>query len=273
MTARYRLVHYIPDPFTGARMPLGAVVQGVDGAVRVVRVEHLPLGCIPDRTEQLALLQISAMLDSIDQPDRLPRSFGPDTTLSAAQAVPAGVADPLSWVSNLLNPPRKSADKPAAVRGPTRASYGYGFFRTWAVAHLVRKGFNPVTDAGGWLRNHTTLQEMSHWVDGTNRVLLMEPVVPTRPHFAEELRDVVKRLAVYKPVLGRTSAGRQGELIAYVTAGGPEARRAEAMEQLATYADQVVDVDDDTARAAFLHRIREVGEDSGGQGNLSFPDN
>lgn len=271
MTATYRLVHYSPDPFTGARVPLGAVVVGHDGKVRVARAEHLPLACIGDRVHQLALLHMSERLDTIRQPDQLPRSFGPYTTLGGPQPVPEGVADPLGWVASMLNPPRSAKAAQHVVRGSTRGTYGYSFFQTWRVSQFVRKTFQPGKDLDGWLTSRSTaLPSLTHWVKGSGQVLLMEPVVPTRRQFQHDLREVAERLAMYRPLLPTGAADRRGALVAYVTAGGPEERRAEAVEALRPYADDVIDVDVEGDRMAFIDRIRDVGRSGEGQGRLGW---
>lgn len=260
MIASYRLVHFTPDPFTGARMPLGAVVVGRNGQVRVAKVHHLPLACLGDRGLQLAVQRLHARLDGIGSVEALPPAFGPYASLGEVVMVPDAVLDPFGWVEALLNPARSPQRRVAEPRSAQRASLGYRFFETWRVERFVRKTFRPGTDGAGWLGRHAAgLPELSHWVPGGDQVLLMEPVVPSRPRFDADLKEIAQRIGAYRYAVERAENGRQGRLIAYVTAGGHPDQRDEARQTLAPFAHEVVDTDDDGARERFIAEIRQVG--------------
>jgi hypothetical protein len=215
VSASYRLVHFTPDPFTGARLPLGAVVVDRSGEVRVAKVNHLPLACLGDRGLQIAVQRLHARLDGIGNAEVLPPAFGPYATLGEAVIVPDGVPDPLGWVDALLNPARPRARKEAEPRGAQRPSLGYRFFETWRVARYVRKTFRPGTDGDGWLGRHAAgLPELSHWASGTDEVLLMEPLVPSRSRFEADLKDVAQRIGAYRYAIEQAEHGRKGRLIA-----------------------------------------------------------
>ena len=67
MTAQYRLVHFVPDPFLGGRVPIAALLRTPDG-VQVVRVPHLPgPHCLGGRaraaTVQLVVEDLEAVAD------------------------------------------------------------------------------------------------------------------------------------------------------------------------------------------------------------------
>lgn len=266
MTARYRLVHLTPDPFSGARLPLGAVVVGRNGEVQIAKVAHLPLACLGNRGLQLAVQRLHARLDTIRSDASLPPAFGPYATLSDAVVIPDAVADPLRWVDELLNPARPQEHRTPEPRGAQRARLGYRFFETWKVDRFVRKTFRPRQDGRAWLGQHAAgLPELSHWVDGREGVLLMEPVVPSRARFATDLKELAQRMGAYRYALERANPVRSGQLIAYVTAGGDPDRRVAARETLAPFAHEVVDTDDDAARERFLAAIRRVGAQDGPQ--------
>lgn len=271
MSASYRLVHFTPDPFTGARLPLGAVVVARNGDVRVAKVNHLPLACLGDRALQIAAQRLHARLDGIGSAEVLPPAFGPHATLGEVVAVPDGVPDPLGWVDALLNPPRSRERRAAEPRGAQRSSFGYRFFETWRVARYVRKTFRPGTDWEGWLGTHAAgLPELSHWVSGTDEVLLMEPLVPSRVRFEADLKDIAQRIGAYRYAIEQAENGRKGRLIAYVTAGGHPDQRVEARETLAPFAHEVVDTDDDAARERFVATIRRIGSE--GDPQISMPE-
>lgn len=266
MRASYRLVHFTPDPFTGARLPLGAVVVGRDGEVRVAKVNDLPLACLGQRGVQIAVQRLHARLDGIRTAEALPPAFGPYATLGETVVVPDGVPDPLGWVDALLNPARPRERQVAEPRGAHRASLGYRFFETWRVARYVRKTFRPATDWDGWLGRHAAgLPELSHWVAGTHEVLLMEPVVPSRPRFEADLKELAQRIGAYRYAVEHAENGRKGRLIAYVTAGGHPDLREEARATLSPFAHEVVDTDDDLVRDHFVATVRRVGSEGEAQ--------
>lgn len=272
MSATYRLIQFEPDPFTGARFPLGAVVAEPGGAVRVAKVERFPsASCLGDRALAVVVQRLHARLDSVASAEALPAAFGPYASLTEPREVPAGVADALQWVQALLSPPQQRKPEPQRTsRGAQRATIGYRFFETWRVADYVRKTFKPSSDWQGWLGQHAAgLQQISHWVAGTDEVLLMEPIVPTRPQFEQDLKDVAMKLGAYQFAMGEAKNGRRGSLVAYVTAGGHPDRRAHARETLAPFAHDVVDTDDASARAAFIERIRQVGTDGDPQQRMT----
>lgn len=106
MTATYRLIHFVPDPFTGMRFPLGAIVAE-SGNVRVTKVAKLPsASCLGDHTLALAIQRLHGRLDAIASADALPAVFGPYASLTEPKEVPQGVTDAFSWVEGLINPPR-----------------------------------------------------------------------------------------------------------------------------------------------------------------------
>lgn len=260
MIATYRLIHFTPDPFTGARFPLGAVVVDGAGAVRVAKVEHLPLACLGDRSLAVAVRRLHGRLDSISAANQLPSVFGPTTTLAEPAPVPSGVADPHAWVEAMLNPPRPASRKEPVPQGAHRASLGFRFFETWQVARYVRKTFRPDSDGGRWLDRHAAgLPVLSHWVEGRDEVLLMEPVVPTRPQFEQDVQDLAVKLCAYRYALEQAEDGHRGALVVYLTAGGHPDQRAEAQATLAPFAHTVVDTDDAAQRTSFVERIRRVG--------------
>lgn len=260
MTASYRLVHFTPDPFTGARWPLGALVVDRTGAVRIAKVNQLPLASFGDRAMQLAVQRLQGRLDGVRRADALPPVFGPYATLSEAVAVPDAVDDPMGWVDALLNPARPQEPRAATPRRTQRAAFGFRFFETWRVARYVRKTFRPHTDGGARLGKHAAgLPELSHWVGGAAELLLMEPVVPSRPQFEADLKCVAQRIGAYRYAIEGAESARGTRVLAYVTAGGHPDQRAAARETLAPFAHAVIDTDDASARDDFVATIRRVG--------------
>ena len=258
MTANYRLVHFTPDPFTGTRFVLGALVVNDNGEVQPVQAERLPSAdCLGDRALAIAVQRLHSRLATITSAERLPDAFGPYAWLAEPSPLPGGVRDPVDWVRSLLAPEVQRDAHLRTPRGPQRSTVGYRFFETWQVAQHVRKTFQPSSDWGAWLGRHAAgLQGITHWVQGDETVLLMEPVVPTRRQFDADLREVAARFGSYRYAMENTKNGRSGDLVAYITAGGAPEQRAEAREALAPFAHLVVDTTNAEARGGFLGKIR-----------------
>lgn len=100
---RYRIVFFEPDPFTGARWPLGAVVDHGDGRVSAVQAGHVPGACcIGSSCEAVLARRLHARVGTITDFDQLPTPFGPYSYLGEARQLPPGVTDPLGWVASGL---------------------------------------------------------------------------------------------------------------------------------------------------------------------------
>jgi len=261
MTASYRLIQFAPDPFTGARYPLGAVVSHGRGEVSVAKAARVPgAGCLGNRSLAIAAQRLHARLDSIESPDALPAVFGPYVSLSKPRPIPAGVGDPTSWLTSLLTPPSIPGDGLKNVRGSQRSTLGFRFFETWKVARYVEKTFEPTSDWDGWLSPYGLgLQRIAHWVPGEKTALLMEPVVPSRAKFDKDLKEIAAKFLAYRAALDKVENGRTGQLIAYITLGGHPDQRAAAVETLAPFAHSVVDTAQPQRAAAFVEAIRKVG--------------
>jgi hypothetical protein len=256
VTATYRLIHLEPDPFSGARVALGAVVVDGRGAVRVARARRVPTVCLGDSSVQVLAARIHARLDTIGHADRLPMAFGPYVSLAPRASVPDGVVDPVGWVEAMLGPAEAGA---TAIHGVQRATLGFRFFETWRVADVVRKTFQPKRDGRPWLAAHAGgLSPVSHWVEGQDRLLLMEPLVPERRSFEKDLHEVAQRFGAYQHALRGAPDGWSAELVAYVLAGEDDAR-AHAREVLAPFAHEVIDTGEADSRDGLLRRIEEIG--------------
>ncbi len=98
MTARTRLVYFISDPYSDARLPIAAMLQDGDatGVVRAV-VRALPLSA------QSAVARALADIEDLHDFEALPIGAGPHFVMGEPRALPAGVVDPRRWVlDNLL---------------------------------------------------------------------------------------------------------------------------------------------------------------------------
>ena len=269
MTASYRLVHYVPDPFAEAQFALGAVVS-VGQDVRGAPATHLPgPDCLGGAAHARLALLLSRQLGDIDSIAQIERLFGPQVQLSRPYTLPAGVADPVTWVQAHVLPRPIAAQ--TLSRGHTLPYQGYQFFETWGVQRHVRKTFRADTDGSAWLGGRGRgLQPITHWVQGPDGLLLMEPVSPLRPKLHDDLQTLATRLLAWRSVLtppkGPPVAGR---LVAYVLTGGRAFDRASVADMLGDKADLVVDTDDADARSAFLAEVQRLGEAGARQAQIT----
>lgn len=152
--ASYRLVHFIPDPFTEGRVPIAALVEA-DGHVSVVKAP-MPCACSLGGRSGEALLTMG--LQALDHAKRfveLPRSMGPHFTLGDPRDVPAGV-DAVAWVGNLFyrpSAPTTDVATPApAVSATTRVAkhiletWGRSGRKVFRVEEFVEAGLGSEGD-------------------------------------------------------------------------------------------------------------------------------
>lgn len=262
MSPSYRIVQFVPDPFSGARTPVAALVTDGD-ALRVVRSPHLPgPECLGGaRRAALVRLIVDALLESAVF-DRLPASVGPQAVLDPVRNVPvAGLDAAERWVLEhaLPHPEKVAKGETTGGRAPHRATLGKRFFETWRVAEYVRATFKPASDFDGRLARMSAYGEVSHWVEGPASVLLMEPIAPRRHQFADDLRDVARLFASYRFALHQEPPTADlARLVAYLLPGGSDEQRADVAAGLPA-AHEVVDTEDVSQRARFLEIIRDIG--------------
>lgn len=256
-TARYRLVHFVPDPFVGARVPVAAVLEA-DGRTSVHRLPHLPgPECLGGKERATALHMVLEGLGELASFERLPVALGPQALLDDAREVPRGV-DAQAWLEDALL--RVAPRQPAASNhsGQNRATYGYRFFENWNVQRWVHKTFHPGQSIPGLLVKARPLDAISHYVVGRDEVLLMEPIVPTRAEAKRSEKEGATLFGAYKTAMTPEDSGK-AKLVAYVLADGAEADRREIKAMLADWADEVFDTTSAPTRDRLVERVRSVG--------------
>ena len=113
MTASYRLVHYIPDPFAEAQFVLGAVVT-VGQQVRGAPATQLPgPECAGGAAHAQLANMLSRQLIDIVSVAEIERYFGPQVQLSRPYTLPTGLADPVAWVQAHVLPRQRPAQPQA----------------------------------------------------------------------------------------------------------------------------------------------------------------
>lgn len=270
MTARYRVLHFCPDPFNGARWPFAAVVETA-GEVRVARAGRLPgSDCLGgERTADL-LRWLHDRLGLVASFDRPPPAFGTSVVLDAPVELPQSVGDPVQWIEENVLPRPVVAAVRASRRTLSAPNAGLQFFKNGNVRHWVKSNFQPQRHwPGGAPFGAELLPAVSHFTRGGGELLLMEPILPSRVARARDLQDVVTKMQAYRGVIDRHEQ-RNVRTVAYLLADSNAARCADVSGHLEGVAHWIVDTNDAPERMRLLERIREVGVR--GAGELDFAD-
>lgn len=86
--AEYRMVLFVPDPFSGARFPIAALVQDA-GKVSVVHAPHIPCAtCLGGENAAAVVQIILSDLVGVTTIDELPESIGPHAMLGDRRGIP-----------------------------------------------------------------------------------------------------------------------------------------------------------------------------------------
>lgn len=97
MSARFRPVWLVLDPFTGGRVPLGALVES-GGFVEFVAAPEDLRRRLTAKQETLVRVVLQE-LEETKAFDELPVGVGPQVIAGDASAVPATVRAPARWVA------------------------------------------------------------------------------------------------------------------------------------------------------------------------------
>lgn len=239
MTARYRIVYFIPDPLAGERIAIGAIADGDDGVMLARRASSLRRWICPAAGH---LVEASlGELTSIQSVDDLPLSLGPQIVAGPMWALPTNVANVQGWLEETLFPAQTRGTRAGTKATVRRAHEGIRFLATRHVDHFVQTSFS--------LPERPPLGAISQYVEGREETLLLEPISLARPNAEKELREVYTLLAAYASVLKDDTTKRR---IVYVLAGGERKARERAIGQLKDVAEVV-----DTAQPAGANHLVE----------------
>lgn len=256
MSTTFRIVHFVPDPISGARLPVAALMNE-GGRVRLVTATSLPTtGCVGTQSAKNNMHHVLQTLARADQIDRLPLSIGPLAVLDAEpHNVPEGIADSAAWVqTNVL--PHREARSPlprSSERTTDRVELATDFLDENGVGSLVQRHveareFLPALRA--------PVDPISQCVRGPDRVLLLEPIfAPKHAVLREQLREISGRFLAWQSLMRRASVQR--EFVAYVLPNGGSWEEAEDTLQEDTGA-RVLDVSSAEQLNRLLQSIRST---------------
>lgn len=269
MTTQYRLIHYIPDPFTGDRVTLGAMVRTESG-VRVEVASRIPgAACLGSLQAQMQVACAVEQLRFLSDFERLPFKMGPHFVLEPVCEIAMSEKQTLQWLRESLLPrPLELAERESSpARAPRRATRGRSYLKQFNADHYVRR-FQPSRDLGDLAELGSTLPSISQSVRGSGELLLLEPILPMRAHLERDLRQVATGFWAYRGFFEKHPMPNSVRHYAYMLPGGDEATRAFAMEQLRDASDAVYDMTSMNQRGDFIDQIREIGESGAEQPSL-----
>lgn len=267
MKPSFRLVHFCPDPFSGARFPLGAVIEGE--RVHIARAPQVPdAHCVGGAQKAALARMIHARLGglSLRHSSELPDVLGPYVSLSEPSEVPARLEDPAeiqSWIMRVFfsaDEAEQADEEHPTVRAPSPRAYGKRFFTTHGVARFVRSNYRPESQLPARFRPSGPLHPITHWVGDEREVMLMEPVVPEREKFESDIERINTKFASYRFLLADVPASDlQANLCAFILRGGSRRERDYARRSLGDSAHYIVDIESDRERREFVERVKSLG--------------
>jgi hypothetical protein len=258
MKIEFRLVHFVPDPFSGARIPVGALVKTASGTEVVIPEEVPGQKCL--HAGAAAILR--DLLNDLRQLNTFPQSVG---TLSQhlVQSELKSLEIDVSvkeWFERAFFPvtnPR-AKDHPSQ---PRRSTEGKLFLKQYGVDSLVQSTFRPndYWTGSGHSAAFKSLKPISQYVGTADtELLLMEPLVPHRASFKDDVRDVNTQFAAYRFYMDETQS-RAASLVVYILPNEDQKQRDYAIEALSDSAHLVVDASKEAQRKDFIERIRSIG--------------
>lgn len=259
MSGHYKIIHFLPDHFSGERIPVGAVVAE-NGSVNVVLADRTPgPECLGSDATYMLLRDTLDELRQLTSLERLPMSIGPHFEMSEASDLPALDGDAVSWLRQRILP--RAMEKPSSSRkrGPSRSSVGLDYLRQFNVARYVKQ-FRPKKDLHELNGASESLPAISQGVRGANQLLLMEPVIPTRRQLDKDLKTIGTNFFAYRGAFQTHPIDTDVDLIAYVTPGGNASIRSEIVARLGESADRVYDVTAMSARKDLVNLVATIGK-------------
>lgn len=264
MTRHYRLIHFVPDHFSGERFPIGAIVA-VDGNIEVAIADRTPgAECLGSDATYMLLRDTLDDIRRVRSFDSLPMAVGPHYELSETRELPDLDVRAVTWLQETILPRRKEGERQARKRGPTRSTMGKNYLEQFGVGRYVGK-FQPKRDFSELNGVSETLPSISQGVVGAGRMLLMEPIVPKRRQFDDDLKTIGQRFFAYKGALQTHLVTSEVEFLAYVLPGTERGQREHIAGMLDRAADDILDMAELSQRQRLVRQVIEVGESGSAQ--------
>lgn len=268
MFAQARVVHFVPNPLSGARLPVGVIV-GLG-----LRSEFHPALLLPKadslgdvRLEMLLRTVLDRLSASAVTLDGLPVGAGHHFKLGDLMQLPArSLPDAVRWVqSHILPVPEAISEHPRkpASASARRAVEGLQFFDRLKVGRWLRSRFEPRRALDPWWRERgPLLHPITHWVQGARELVLLEPIsfAMTPREVVTEVKLVSTRLAAYTGQIEHHPQPAMIDLAVYLLPGGqPEVRSQTADLLTLGNVRKIYDTQAEADRSRLMKRIQTVG--------------
>jgi hypothetical protein len=259
-TKAFRILHYTPDPASGARYPVAALAVS-DSGVEVHLAPHVPGdACLggPGRERFFHVLQQRLM--KAKDFSRIP-GLGPYCELSD----PVSLQDDTdaNFVSRMVagwhSAPRKFAE-----RRVSRSVEGYRWLTANRVGKFVKKAFRPDQEDAPFFMHAPALDAISHYVLGTHSLMLLEPLMNC-PKIDEDIHKLAQRFGAYSAANSsrlRATDGPHVEMCVYALPGVPDQLLEKATRDIAYSSARVISVSDEIQKAGLLNRITSVAAEA-----------
>jgi hypothetical protein len=243
--------------------------------VELVRAPFLPgPQCIGGRPAWATLQLVLDTLSSCKALDVRSGEVSALAALTEPRQVPEEVENPFTWVESFVLPQKAASphEPQEKAHRPKREQLGFRFFQQYQVDPFVRRKLRPehLFAQKEQERLPQVSRDISHYVTGASELLLMEPIIGTRPQLTDDLKRISESFLAYRALFEMAPTAYKPHFLVYVLAGGYEGAMAEAHNILKKAAHQVINVDDPAQRTPFLQRIVAVGRTGGGQDTLAL---
>lgn len=251
------IMYVVPDLVAGQRFALGAWLIAPGRTTFVEATQQPGALCLGGASHERLAQRLLERVDSIkDVSDRgIALGLGQYARLSPALEIPADVDSPERWLREHVLPRHAPSTRSRPVR--RRDAEGMRFFRTRNVDQLVKHRF----DAQAYWKQQASLPwgsqaRATHWVDGGERLLLLEPVVVRDDR--TELNQIVARLMALQLAVDHLGVADSHRVAAYVVQGGPAGKRAHVLGALREGACGVWDTAQPREADALVDAVRQV---------------
>lgn len=255
----YQILYFAPDLASGERLAVGAFVSDFGRCQFVSAGRRLGPACLGG-VRPAALLDVlldRALSLQAAQPAEMQRALGQNIEVGQEVVLAHRVADAAAWVRDHVLPRAETKEHEKRQSGQRRDAAGIGFFRQRRLDNLVKRRFKPEQFWGDYRQSAVRGGLCAtHWVNGGDRVLLLEPVLVR--HDAVSASGIYKQILAMQRYMERTAAASTSTVGAYVLMGGPVDARKDALLLMKDATDLVYDLADPEQADGLAERVRQT---------------
>lgn len=261
MTPTYRLIHFAPNPISGARFPLAASIAWGDGRPDTIVTGHVPgPECLGSMSLHRLAKRFLDDVSGVDDLSSMPTAYETVGRIEEPVILPR-VENPEEWLKKFVLLARYGYGEERAsygtVRGPRRSTLGKRFFSQYQMDEIVQHDFKPTRvfdDDEKW----SFAPSVAHYAGGSRSLVLVEPLDLRRESYMEDAKKAARDLCVYRNMQPKQESIWTVAMI--LPCHGFELRRGEVAEHLSHYVDQSVDVVREKERKLLFDALHEAAK-------------